>query len=149
MCLFWYSTTYLYENSLPVFFFLGLSQAFTPDRGLQETCPPYTILVHQFLHLSQCCTHLNTSCWAPRGADAPTSNNLQIIPNLLSEFRSVRKHVPLRSKVNPITTTPLPFFPFGKVEWVTADDAQFFWLALRVAVSSDKFSPWAIYWGIT
>lgn len=142
---------FIWNPSACFFFPLCLSQAFTHSRPLQETCPQHTILIrttpNQFLHLSRAAS--SASWLSPRGADASTLSNPQIIPNLLNELRSARKHVPLRSKVNPVAAMPLPLFPLGKVWWVTADDAWFFWLALRIAVSSDKFSPWAIYWGIT
>lgn len=118
VCLCFSILPHIYMKSLCLFFFLlCLSQAFTHSRPLQETCPQRTILIrtipNQFLHLSRAAS--SASWLSPRGADASTLSNPQIIPNLLNELRSARKHVPLRSKVNPVAAMPLPLFPLGKV----------------------------------
>lgn len=100
VCLCFSILPHIYMKSLCLFFGgffpLGLSQAFTHARPLQETCPQHTILIftiaNQFLHLSQAAS--STSRLSPRGADSSTLNNPQIILNLLSELRNAQKHVP-------------------------------------------------------
>lgn len=99
-----------------LFFFLAshwLSLMLDNSKKLARSTPSLSTQPRASLYTSAG-QNLSPSWLSPRGSDAPTLNNPQIIPDLLNDFRSVRKHVPLRSKVSLNTTVPLPFFPFGK-----------------------------------